>query len=158
MTYMERPLGARATAQSSDDPMSGATRQALVLVIEDNVDLSVAFRSVCECLDVAVERISTHDDLAMALRQYRPMAVVSEMDAAGQDGGHVLITVAAHDRDLPVLLITGDPVLLGAIDAVKEVWRLTSVVTWPRLQEIGALVDFLFRSGRKGNCMRLMPT
>ena len=90
--------------------------------------MSSAFRSVCDCLNVTVERMPTHDDLASLLRQRRPMAVVAEMDAAGQDGCHVLMTVAAHDRDLPVLLITGDdPALLGAIDAVEEIWRLTSV-------------------------------
>ena len=70
----------------------------------------------------------TEDDLGSVLRLRRPMAVVAEMDAAGQDGCHVLMTVAALDRDLPVLLITGeDPALLGAIDAVEEIWQLTSV-------------------------------
>ena len=91
------------------------------------------------------------------MRQRRPMAVVAEMDAAGQDGCHVLMTVAAHDRDLPVLLVIGDdPVLLGAIDAVEEIWQLSSVVKWPQLPGVGAVVDFLFRAGRKGGCMRLM--
>ena len=58
-------------------------------------------------------------------------------------------------RDLPVLLITGDdPALIGAIDAVEEIWQLTSVDKWQRLLGIGALVDFLLRAGRKGDCMR----
>ncbi len=99
----------------------------------------------------------TYDDLGSVLRQRRPMAVVAEMDAAGQDGCNVLMTVSAHDRDLPVLLIASDdPALLGAIDAVEEIWQLTSVDKWPRLLGVGALVDFLFRAGRKGGCMRLM--
>ena len=86
------------------------------------------------------------------------MAVVAEMDASGQDGCHVLMTVAAYDSDLPVLLIVGDdPALLGAIDAVEELWQLSSVLKWPRLLGIGAMVDFLFRSGRRGGAMRLMP-
>ncbi len=128
-----------------------------MLVIEDDVGLSGAFHVVCECLNVAVERMPTRDDLGSVLRHRRPMAVVAEMDAAGQDGCNVLMTVAAHDRDLPVLLVTGeDSVLLGAIDAVEEIWQLTSVVKWPRLLGIGAVVDFLFRAGRKGGCMRLM--
>ena len=85
------------------------------------------------------------------------MAVVAEMDATGQDGCHVLMTVAATDRDIPVLLITGDdPSILGAIDAVEELWQLSSVIKWPRLLGVGAVVDFLFRAGRKGRCMRLI--
>ena len=86
------------------------------------------------------------------------MAVVAEMDAVGQDGCHVLMTIAGHDRELPVLLIAGeDPMVLGAIDAVEEVWQLAFVAKWPRVLGIGAIVDFLFRAGRRGGCMRLMP-
>lgn len=156
MTYMDKASGIHVTAP--DRSAGQVTREALILVIEDDFDLSDAFRGICECLEVAVERIPTRDDLAAALQRHRPMAVLAAMDAAGQDGCHVLMTVATHDRDLPVLLIAGDdPALLGAIDAVEEVWRLTSVIKWRRLHGVGAVVDFLFRAGRKGDCMRLMP-
>lgn len=159
MTYMDRMSGTCLTAQDSGNGTDQASRAALVLVIEDDLDLSSAFRSVCECLDVRVERMPSQDNLDSALRLHRPMAVVAEMDAAGQDGCHVLMVVAAYDRDLPVLLISGDdPALLGAIDAVEEIWQLSSVVKWPRLTGVGAVVDFLFRAGRKGGCMRLMST
>jgi CheY-like chemotaxis protein len=152
---MDKVSGMRVT---EPDSLAGqVTREALILVIEDDFDLSDAFRCVCECLEVAVERIPSRDDLAAALHRHRPMAVVAAMDAAGQDGCHVLMTVAAQDRDLPVLLIAGDdPALLGAIDAVEEIWGLTSVIKWRRLLGVGAVVDFLFRAGRKGDCMRLM--
>jgi hypothetical protein len=159
MTYMDKTLGARGAAQDNGSGTGQITREALVLVIEDDFDLSSAFSIICECLNVAVERMSSQDDLGSALRQSHPMAVVAEMDADGQDGCHVLMTVAAHDRDLPILLIAGDdPALLGAIDAVEEIWQLSSVVKWPRLLGVGAVVDFLFRAGRKGGCMRLMST
>jgi hypothetical protein len=159
MTYMDKTFGARVTAQDNGTGAGQATRQALVLVVEDDFGLSNAFRSVCECLEVGVERMPTRSDLGSLLRQRRPMAVVAEMDATGQDGCHVLMTVAAYDRDLPVMLIAGDdPALLGAIDAVEEIWHLTSVAKCPRLPGIGAVVDFLFRAGRKGGCMRLMST
>lgn len=156
MTYMDRPLKVCAAAQ--DSGTARTKRDALVLVIEDDEEYSTAFRAVCDCLDVAVERMPTRDDLRALLSQCRPMAVVAAMEAAGQDGCHVLMTVAAYDRDLPVLLITGDDAaLLGAIEAVEELWQVSSVTKWPRLLGIGAVVDFVFRAGRKGNCMRLMP-
>ena len=81
------------------------------------------------------------------------MAVVAAMDAARQDGGNVLMTVARHDPSLPVLLMTdGDPRLAGAADAVTELWGLTEVVqagAWP---SPGGLVEFLCRAGLRGNC------
>jgi CheY-like chemotaxis protein len=157
MTYMDRTFGLCVGAQDCGSGSGRATREPLILVIEDEYSIAGAFGGVCECLNVEVERLSTYDDLASVLRQRRPMAVVAEMDAPGQDGCNVLMTVSAHDRHLPVLLITtDDPALLGAIDAVEEIWQLTSVDKWPRLLGVGGVVDFLFRAGRKGGCMRLM--
>lgn len=157
MTYMDKTFGGRAGAQNSGNGTEAAPRTALVIIVEDDTTLFNAFHSVGECLSVAVERISTREELGSILRQRRPMAVVAEMDAPGQDGCHVLMTVAAYDPKLPVLLVTGDePALLGAVDAVEQIWQLSSVTKWPRLLGVGSIVDFLFRAGRKGGCMRLM--
>ena len=132
-------------------------RLASVLIIDDGELLFEAFHNICECLGVSVQRMPSRDDLGAALRTRRPMAVVAEMDAAGQDGCHVLMAIAQHDSELPVLLLTGeDPALIGAVDAVEEIWQLASVTKWQRLLGIGAIVDFLFQAGRKAGCMRLM--
>jgi hypothetical protein len=158
MTYMDKAFGARATIVDGNDPRARPVREALILVVEDDHQLSGALRSICDCLNVTVERIPSHNELGPLLHQRCPMAIVAEMEAEGQDGCHVLMTVAAHDRDLPVLLVTGDdPALLGAIDAVEELWQLTSVVKWPLMPGVGGIVDFLFHAGRKGGCMRLLP-
>jgi hypothetical protein len=157
MTYMDKALSSLLAAQDSDSIADQGTRNPLVLVVEDGIRLSEAFRVICDCLGVAVERLPSTDDLKVALRTRRPMVVIAEMDGAGQDGCHVLMTVAEHDRSLPVLLIMGpDPALVGAVDAVEEIWELTSVETWPNLLGVGAMVDVLFRAGRQGRCMRLM--
>jgi hypothetical protein len=158
MTYMDKTFSVRLNHQNNADETQHETKKPLVVVIEDGAHLSDAFRSVCDCLEVAVERMPSRDNLGDMLRDLHPMAVVAEMDAAGQDGCSVLMTVAAHNRDLPVLLLVGeDPALLGAVDAVEEIWELSAVVKWPELLGVGAMVDFLFRAGRKGNCMRLVP-
>ena len=94
MTYMDKTLGGRVAAQDNGGGTGQATREALVLVIEDEYTISSAFRSVCDCLNVAVERMTSHENLGSALRQRCPMAVVAEADAAGQDGCHVMMTVA----------------------------------------------------------------
>jgi CheY-like chemotaxis protein len=155
MTYMDRSFRTRANAQPSE--IRQMPREMVVVVVEDDVRLSEVFRSVCDCLDIAVERVATRDDLGAALRKHSPMAVVAEIDAPGQDGCNVLMTIAAYDQELPVLVLTSDePALLGAVDAVEEIWELSSVDKWPELLGVGAVVDFLFRAGRKGGCLRLM--
>jgi CheY-like chemotaxis protein len=134
-----------------------SARLASVLIIDDGGLLFDAFHNICECLGVSVQRMPSRDDLGAALRTRRPMAVVAEVDAAGQDGCHILMAIAQHDIELPVLLLTGeDPAMLGAVDAVEEIWQLASVTKWQRLLGIGAVIDFLFQAGRKAGCMRLM--
>ena len=134
-----------------------SARLASVLIIDDGEVLFEAFHNICECLGVSVQRMPSRDDLGAALRTRRPMAVVAEVDAAGQDGCHVLMAIAQHDSELPVLLLTGeDPAMIGAVDAVEEIWQLVSVTKWQRLLGIGAVIDFLFQAGRKAGCMRLM--
>jgi hypothetical protein len=154
MTYIDTTLTARTALQGES---AETRRKPLIVVVEDGMGLSESFRPICDCLGVVVESLPSKDDLGPVLRNRNPMAVIAEMDALGQDGCHVLMTVAAYDRDLPTLLITlPDPTLLGAADAVEEVWRLSSVEKWEEQYSVAAIVDFLFRAGRKGCCMRLM--
>ena len=158
MTHVRIPQGSQAIVRQPESQIGWEAREPVLVVIEDATLLSEALDSICECLGIEVERISSYDDLVRTLRVRRPMAVVAEMDAAGQDGCHVLITVAEYDRQLPVLMITGDdPALLGAIDAVEEMWDVQAVVKWPRLRGVGEIVKFLFHAGHSGNCLRLMP-
>ncbi len=129
-----------------------------VLVVEEGTSLLPEIEMICNFLDLGIERVTSGEDLLSVLSERRPMAVIAELDGAQQDGCFVLMTVAAHDRSLPVLMVTGEePALAGAIDAVQELWGLGSVVKVPMLPTVGGLVDFLFRAGRKAGVSRLMP-
>jgi hypothetical protein len=134
------------------------SRLAVVAVVEDGVWISRELAEICEFLDISVERVPSHGDLDAVLVGRTPMAVVCELDGAGQDGCHVMKTVASHDPSLPIMLLTGDdPALAGAADAVEEIWQLTEVTKLRSFPSMAGLVDFLFLAGRKGRCMRLMP-
>jgi hypothetical protein len=135
-----------------------ARRLAVVAVVEDGMWISQELEAICEFLDIRVITVPGRDDLRTVLRDQTPMAVVCELDGAGQDGCHIMKTVASHDPSLPILLVTGDdPILIGAAEAVEEIWRLTEVTKPEALPGIAGLVDFLFHAGRKGGCLRLMP-
>ena len=86
------------------------------------------------------------------------MAVITDVDGDDQDGFHVMKTVGRYNRELPVMLLTdGDPVLLGAADAIQDLWGLTSVTRTSGFPVAGQLVAFLFSAGRRAGCMRLVP-
>jgi CheY-like chemotaxis protein len=143
----------RTTARANQN-----RRMPLIVVLEDGPALSDTMRELCNFLSISVDVVNSKDDLLPLLQRGQPMAVVAAMDATGQDGGNVLMTVARHDPTLPVLLMTdGDATLAGAVDAVAELWGLTQVVQAAALPSPGVLAEFLCRAGMRGNCLGLLP-
>jgi CheY-like chemotaxis protein len=133
-------------------------REPVIVVVEDDACLSETIQDICDFLEVTVRSVASREDLGPVLAKYRPMAVLAAIEAAGQDGCHVMKTVADHDRNLPILLLTGgDPVLAGAADAVEELWGLSCVLKRPILPGLGELVEFLCLAGQMGRCLGLMP-
>jgi CheY-like chemotaxis protein len=123
--------------------------QHAVLVVRDPDGNSDYLESVCEFLDIEVQHAATGDDLRAMLDTLRPMAVIADLDGEVQDGFHVMKIAADYDPTVPILLLTSyDPALLGAIDAVQEVWGLTRVATAAATAGIGALVDFICHAAR----------
>ena len=153
-----RPVVTQSQRLSITMPV-GNDRLPVIVVVEDGCHLSQSIHPICDFLNVAVEHVASDEDITPVLTERRPMAVLAEIDAQGQDGCHVMKTVAYHDPSLPILLLTGhDSALAGAADAVEEIWGLSHVVKRPVLPALGELVDFLFRAGQHGRCLGLMPT
>ena len=148
-----RPGHRRGTARANP-----GRRMPLVLVLEDGQEISAEMQEICDFLEISVDRVNSYEELLPFLQRCRPMAVVAAMDAIGQDGGNVLMTVACHDPSLPVLLMTdGDAALAGAVDAVVELWGLTEVVQTALWPSPGTIAEFLCRAGLRGNCLALLP-
>jgi hypothetical protein len=130
-----------------------------VLVVRDQDKDSDYLTSVCEFLDIAVSHASTEDDLRSMLPVLRPMAVITDLDGDNQDGFHVMKLGAEYDRALPILLFTrNDPAMLGAVDAVREVFGLSNVATTTEAAGMGPLVNFICHAARDAGRSRLMRT
>ena len=154
-------IDSRMIAHHADRPgisTRAPSREATVVVVEDEPLWSLAVVELCAFLDVRLTCISSEEDLAPVLRDRRPMAVLANVDGAGQDGCHVIKLVAAHDPELPVMMLTGgDAALTGALEAVEEVWGLAGVEKRDTPPSPGELVEFLFRAARRGRCLGLIP-
>lgn len=138
-----------------DDPR--ASPQHAVLVVRDPDSNSDCLELVCEFLDIDVQHAATGDDLRTMFTTLRPMAVIADLDGEVQDGFHVMKMAADFDRAMPILLLTGyDPALLGAIDAVQEVWGLTRVATIAGSAGVGPLVDFICHAVRDAGRPRML--
>lgn len=133
-------------------------RQGVVVVVSDDPATVEHLAPVCEFLELRMEVVSTGTDLTGILRQHNPMAVISAIEGVDQDGFHTMKVIARHSRDLPIMLLTdGDPIMMGAADAVQDLWGLTSVTRTSGFPVAGQLVGFLFSAGRRAGCMRLVP-
>lgn len=134
-----------------------SVKQATVMLVSDDADTVTQLAPVCEFLDLHMEVISAGTDLEDALKGYRPMAVISDLDGKEQDGFHTMRMVAQHDRALPVMLLTaGDAVMMGAVDAIQDLCGLTSVTRSSAFPMAGQLVAFLFNAGRRAGALRLV--
>ncbi|MGD0106742.1 MAG: hypothetical protein ABSC06_22295 [Rhodopila sp.] len=133
-------------------------QQGVVVIVSDDPDTIEKLAPVCEFLELRMEIVSAGTDLTRVLRDHGPMAVISDVDGHDHDGFHTMKLVAGHDTDLPVMLLTdGDPMLMGAADAVQDLWGLTSVTRTSGFPVAGQLVAFLFGAGRRAGCLRLVP-
>ena len=158
MTYITRATGFGESEGSVYSAAASTRRQPILLLVADDDSILEVLQPICDFLDIAVERIPSEHDLTDALTECRPMGVVTELDCRGQDGYNVMITVAKHDCNLPILLITGDePALVGAVDAIEELFHLGSLARSATLPGVGDLVNFIFTAGRRGRCIRMMP-
>jgi DNA-binding NtrC family response regulator len=128
-----------------------------ILVVRDHDKHNESLEAICEFLDICVEYASSRDDLSQLLSGLRPMAVIADLEGEYQDGFHVMKMVANCDRLLPVMLLTSnDPALLGAVDAIQEVFGLRRVTTVTETSGIGVLVDFICHAARDAGMPRLM--
>ena len=159
MTHLPTRLFPQSFLPIEIASMATVPCQAMVLVVSDSPEVASVLDNICDFLGFGIELLSTEMDLAPFLERHQPMAVVAELNGAGQDGCHVMMRVADHDPGLPLLILTGrEPGMAGAVDAVQEIWNLTGVTQAPDLPDIGQLVEFLFQAGRRGECMRMMPS
>ncbi|MEI7714234.1 MAG: hypothetical protein WCI94_22565 [Rhodospirillales bacterium] len=159
MTHLNALFFPDAMAPIEIATMAIVPCQATVVVVSDNSEIASVLDNICDFLGFGIELLSTDMDLSLFLERHQPMAVVAELDGRGQDGCHVMMQVAAFDASLPILMLTGNELgLAGAIDAVAELWNLTSVTVSRDLPAIGKLVEFLYHAGRRGDCIRMLPS
>lgn len=132
--------------------------QGMVMIVGDDLSWGQNLDLICDFFGIAVEHVPSELDVGHLLREFRPMAVIAEADGRGQDGFNVMLEVARHDPELPMMLLTGpDPALAGAADAMREVTGLTRLIAVPELPALGEVIDFLFRAGRSAGVGRMMP-
>jgi EAL domain-containing protein (putative c-di-GMP-specific phosphodiesterase class I) len=113
-------MGAEIEEAASDEPdhaLPDAPRGP-VLVVDDDVDVARVLQRLLEAEGRQVVVVHDGPSAARAVLG-RPFDVVlSDIHMPGMSGVELLRTVREHDPDVPVILITGEPSLATAVEAL----------------------------------------
>jgi len=132
-----------------------ARRANLVLVVDDEPAVAASVGAICAYVGLAVEAVSAAADLGMMLDDRRPLAVIAPFESDYQDGAHILKAVATHDRDLPVMILTGrNPAWLGAAEAMQEILQLPNATLPHGEPSLGQMVEFLANAAQRNRRRR----
>jgi EAL domain-containing protein (putative c-di-GMP-specific phosphodiesterase class I)/CheY-like chemotaxis protein len=130
------------------------THLGRVLVVDDDA----AIRKVCErvlvaegwAVTLADNGKSAVDELGQTRTPFD--CVLSDVNMPGLDGYQLVQAVRAHDDDIPVLLMTGDPTLNGAVRAID--YGAVSYTTKP-FSSTEALAAAVARAARRHGVSRM---
>ena len=89
-----------------------------LLVVDDDVTIRMALKRQCERLGYTVECASSGKNALEKLTKGGFSAVLSDLNMPHLDGLSLLRAIRDEDLQTPVLLLTGDPTMDSAIEAV----------------------------------------
>lgn len=95
------------------------SRNASVLLIEDDDDVA---KAMTRMITIEGYRVVRASDSAAAVESFRAGAfdaVISDLHLPGSNGVDVLNVVRAYDPDVPLVLVSGDPDMKSAMEAVS---------------------------------------
>jgi len=112
------PMSLKSNADSEARAVA-STKTKSVLVVDDDATLA---RSLHRVLSTAGYEVVLAGDVAAAREAIRHQAfdvVLSDIQMPGPSGVDLLRSVRAHDLDVPVMLMTGNPTIETAMEAVQ---------------------------------------
>jgi EAL domain-containing protein (putative c-di-GMP-specific phosphodiesterase class I) len=90
-----------------------------LLLVDDDAAILRAYRSALSRHGATVETATTAKEAVLRLKTAQFDVIVSDISMPEMNGIEFLRAVRAHDVDVPVILVTGEPSLESAIQAVE---------------------------------------
>ena len=90
-----------------------------VLLVDDDVAILRAYKKALASLGMTVETTGSGEDAIELVKSRSFEAILCDISMPGMTGIEFLRNVRAHDLDVPVILMTGEPNLESAIRAVE---------------------------------------
>ncbi|MBS1132128.1 MAG: Helix-turn-helix, Fis-type [Proteobacteria bacterium] len=91
-----------------------------VFLVEDDAAVRKGCEQALSLADIAVRGFADGESMLAALATSSPALVVTDVRLPGKDGLSLLRELRQHDRELPVLLMTGHGDVAMAVEAMRE--------------------------------------
>ena len=104
---------------ANDLPAAATTDDYPVFLIEDDAVVRKGYAQALSIAGIPVRAFADAESAFAALPGCLPGAVVSDVRLPGRDGLAVLREMRQHDRELPVVLVTGHGDVAMAVDAMR---------------------------------------
>ena len=101
-------------------PESSGASALRVFLVEDDAAVRKGCEQALSLADIAVRGFASAEALLAALATASPALVVTDVRLPGRDGLSLLRELRQHDRELPVLLMTGHGDVAMAVEAMRE--------------------------------------
>src|SRR5262245_52587381 len=98
--------------------MSDSLRPRAILLVDDDREILRALDRVLGSAGHRVQKCEEANAAVTLLRNEKFDAVISDISMPNMDGIQLLRSVRDFDRDLPVILVTGQPSIQTAVEAV----------------------------------------
>ena len=100
------------------NPSESDSGRPSILLVDDDRDIRSAFRAALGMQYEIFEAENGQYALGI-LAEHLPDLIISDISMPGLDGVSLLREIRARDLDIPVVLVTGEPELDGAVQAVE---------------------------------------
>jgi two-component system C4-dicarboxylate transport response regulator DctD len=93
-----------------------------VYFIDDEADIRIAIEQSFELADLSARIFDCAEDALLALKNEKnpPLVVVTDICLPGLSGKNLLNSIQRHDKDIPVILITGHGDISMAVQAMHD--------------------------------------
>ena len=105
-----------------------ATETGTVILIDDDPDVLRSCAQSLELAGLTVQSYERADQVLARLGPHTDWVVVSDIRMPGTDGMAMMLAALARDRDLPVVLITGHGDVTLAVEAMRCIGHVVTVL------------------------------
>jgi EAL domain-containing protein (putative c-di-GMP-specific phosphodiesterase class I)/CheY-like chemotaxis protein len=127
--------------------------KGLILLVDDNDGALAAMRGVLQRAGYHVVTCSSGNDALSALANQSFDVIVTDIELSGMTGLELLRTLRNRDLDLPVVLVTDDPSIQTASEAVEH-GAFRYLVKPVPVAELGSVVDRAAKVGQLARSRR----